>query len=247
MSRPPGTKKPFLEDPDLYSIDEADFLESIDCEEGRALNFVAALSFGKQVEPDEAALKKHRSKRLKEGWTLNCFELPCTAAGKISTLRKKAARNIDDESINHRAIVAAARSIAFAGHAKLRRHEASTEASFKPEFLLGERIRLSILAQMADFDPMLQNYILLLRDKMVEEIRQVNNFSSDRPPQTFSDIPAEAAAEAKRKEKNARRMRQARAANGAKTRTENLSQEKPWKKVGMSRRAWYKNGKPNTA
>lgn len=220
MSRPPGTLKPFLEDPDLYSIGEVDFLESIGFDEGRALKFVAALSFGKQVKPDEAALKKHRE-RLKEGWTLNSFELPCTAAGKVSTLRKKAARNIDDASINHRTVIATAKLIAFAAHVNLNLR----------------REMLSMLAKMSAGDAMLQNYILPLLASITAD---------DRPPRTFLDVPAVvAAAEAKRAAKNANRMRQVRAANGAKTRTKNLSQEKPWEKLGMSRRAWYKN-KQNT-
>jgi hypothetical protein len=216
MSRPPGTTKPFVGDLDLCSIGAADFLESIGVDEGQALKFVAALSFGNQVKPDEAARKKHRE-RLKEGWNLDSFELPCTVAGKVSTLRKKAARRID-ESINHRTMIAAAHAIAAAhGNSNLREE------------------MLSMLAKMSAGDAMLQNYILSL----------LASIADDRSPQTFLDIPAVVvAADAKRKAKNANRMRQARAANGATPRTESISKKKPWERLGISRSTWYLKGKP---
>jgi hypothetical protein len=218
MSRPPGTTKPFVGDLDLCSIGAADFLESIGVDEGQALKFVAAFSFGNQVKPDEAARKKHRE-RLKEGWNLDSFELPCTVAGKVSTLRKKAARRID-ESINHRTMIAAAHAIAAAhGNSNLREE------------------MLSMLAKMSAGDAMLQNYILSLLASVTED---------RSPPNFFRYIPAVvvAAADAKRKAKNANRMRQARAANGATPRTESISKKKPWERLGISRSTWYLKGKP---
>jgi hypothetical protein len=218
MPRPPGSLKPFLEDPDLCSIAAVNFLKSIGLSDIDALSFVAAKSFGKEVKPDSSAIKKHRE-RLKEGWNLDSFELPCTVAGKVSTLRKKAARNIDDESINPLRMGAAAHAIASAAHVNLNLR----------------REMLSMLSKMGADNAMLQNYILSL----------LASITDDRRPQTVSDKPAAvAAAEAKRAAKNATRMRQARAANGATPRTESISKKKPWEKLGISRRTWYLKRKP---
>jgi hypothetical protein len=59
------------------------------------------------------------------------------------------------------------------------------------------------------------------------------------PPDPNNKIPAPA-----RKKSNAERMRDKRATNGAQTRTKNHEREKPWLKLGISRRTWYRKGKP---
>jgi hypothetical protein len=222
MSRPHGTKKPFLEDPDLCSIGAVDFLESIGISNFAALGFVAAQSFGKRVELDDKTLKK-QSGRLKSSWTIASFEFPSTTArGKISTLRKKAERNIDTASINHRTTVATAHLIAIIAHRNLNL----------------SRGMLSMLAQMNADDAMLQNYIFLL----------LGTISPVRPPEGVLDVPAVVLKSddrrAAKNAKNAKRMRQVRAAKGATPRADSLSQKKPWEKLRMSRRAWYIKGKP---
>jgi hypothetical protein len=54
---------------------------------------------------------------------------------------------------------------------------------------------------------------------------------------------------ARRKEKDRRRKQQRRRAAGARSRAEyeaqSASRSKPWEKLGMSRRSWYRAGKPS--
>jgi hypothetical protein len=176
---------------------------------------VAAAACGKAVDPDNRTLKKHRE-LLKAGWAIQSFDVTHSRDGTISRLRKKEKR-VSDKA-NRRGFVATAIFVAM------------QLPHLAPDML-------SVMARMVHEDDLqLRSFIASLINAVTTDL-PIDQCVVKMPP--ANPITRASA----KKDRNAKRMKAARAANGAKTRIGNLSAEKPWEKLGMSRRTWYNKSK----
>lgn len=177
---------------------------------------LATAACGKAADPDTCSRERHRE-LLKAGWAIQSFDVKHSREGTISRLQKKEKRVADE--VNRRTLVATAIFVT------------NPLPHLAPDIL-------PLMARMVHEDDLyFRSFIGSL----------INAVSPDLPiAQCVVKMTAATPitrANAK-KVRNAKRMNAARAAKGAKTRIGNLSAERPWEKLGISRRSWYGKGKP---